>query len=101
MKRTQSASDKAHLSRVAEMGCIVCELCYGWPETPNEIHHVRLRHGWGRSSHKAVLPLCFVHHRGGMGVHAMGRAEFKDTHGYSEIELLEIVNRRLGIEVEE
>jgi len=80
------------------MGCICCELAYAWPDTPAEVHHVRVKHGWGRASHKATIPLCMPHHRGAMGVHSMGRQEFKDTHGYSEIELLEIVNKRLGVE---
>lgn len=98
MKRTSTVADKAHMAKVAAMGCICCSECYGWNETPAQVHHVRVRHGWGRSSHKATIPLCEPHHEGAMGVHTLGRGEFKDTHGYSEIELLEIVNKRLGVE---
>lgn len=98
MKRTQSASDKAHLAKVAQMGCVCCEICYAQHDTPAQVHHCRLRHGWGRTSHKAVIPLCPQCHTGRWGVHSLGRQEFKDTHGYSEIELLEIVNKRLGVE---
>lgn len=94
MKRTKTAEEKRIMQRVAEMGCIVCEHM-GFPGTPAQIHHVRARHGWGRSSHKAVIPLCREHHLGATGVHSMGREQFKDMYGKSEIELLEIVLNRL------
>jgi hypothetical protein len=95
MKRTQSAADKRHLSAVGAMDCIVCELI-GQPGTPAQIHHVRERHGWGRSGHDKVIPLCATHHTGKGGVHDMGRDEFKQMYGYSEIELLEIVAGRIA-----
>ena len=94
MKRTSTAEEIRIMRRVAEMGCIVCERM-GYPGTPAEIHHVRVNHGWGRSSHKAILPLCPEHHRGNTGVHSMGREQFRDMYGKSEIELLEIVLNRL------
>lgn len=94
MKRTRTAEEKRIMQAVAEMGCIVCERM-GYPGTPSQIHHVRARHGWGRSSHKAIIPLCMEHHTGATGVHSMGREQFKDMYGKSEIELLEIVLNRL------
>ncbi len=94
MKRTSTAEEKRIMRRVAEMGCLVCERM-GYPGTLAEIHHVRARHGWGRSGHKAILPLCPEHHRGNTGVHNMGREQFRDMYGKSEIELLEIVLNRL------
>lgn len=94
MKRTKTAEEKRVMQAVAEMGCIVCERA-GYPGTPAQVHHVRARHGWGRSSHKAVIPLCWEHHLGSTGVHSMGRQEFEDLHGISEIRLLEIVVKRL------
>lgn len=94
MKRTSTAEEIRIMRRVAEMGCIVCERM-GYPGTPAEIHHVRVNHGWGRSSHKAILPLCPEHHRGNTGVHSMGREQFRDMYGKSEIELFEIVLNRL------
>lgn len=95
MKRKATAKDKRHMSRVAEMGCIVCELFYNVYEPRVQVHHVRANHGWGRSSHKAIIPLCYEHHQGITGVHSMGREQFNDLYGKSEIEFLEIVLNRL------
>lgn len=94
MKRARTAEEERMMSNVGEMGCLVCEHM-GYPGTPAELHHVRARHGWGRSSHKAIIPLCPEHHRGNKGVHSMGRQQFKDMYGKSEIEFLEIVLNRL------
>ena len=100
MKRAATAEEKRHLAYVASLGCICCELALGIPGSPAEVHHVRARHGWGRTSHMAVIPLCPIHHKdSGFGVHDMGREEFKGKYGYSEIEMLEIVNERLGVTV--
>lgn len=97
MKRAATAAEKRHMQKVAELGCIVCELA-GFKDTPSEVHHVRARHGWGRSSHLATIPLCPIHHRGNHGVHSMGRDQFEEMHGKSELELLAIVKNKLGVE---
>lgn len=98
MKRTATAAEKRHMAYVAAMGCVLCELALDLPGSPAQVHHCRVNHGWGRSSHFAVIPLCEPHHTGsGYGIHSMGRDEFKAKYGYSEIELLEIVNQRLGV----
>lgn len=94
MKREKTAEERQIMRAVAEMGCIVCEQM-GFPGTPAQIHHVRARHGWGRSSHKAIIPLCMEHHTGKTGVHSMGREQFESMYGISEIGLLEIVLNRL------
>ena len=96
MKRKASAEEKRHLAKVAAMGCAVCEFCLGYEGTPAQVHHVRVEHGWGRSGHKNTIPLCEPHHTGsGMGVHSMGREEFTEMYGRSELELLELVNERV------
>ena len=95
MKRCSTAADRRHLANVAALGCVVCRYCYGHADTPAEVHHVRVLHGWGRSSHTATIPLCYEHHRGNTGVHSMGRQPFTDLHGKSEIDLLNIVNIQL------
>lgn len=97
MKRSSTAAEKRHMQRVAEMGCIACSYIYGHSDTPAEVHHVRLNHGWGRSGHLMTIPLCFEHHRGKAGVHNMGRDEFEALHGFSELRLLEIVQDKLGV----
>ena len=98
MKRTANAAEKRHMASVASLGCILCELALDLPGSPAQVHHVRVNHGWGRSGHMAVIPLCEPHHTGtGYGVHDMGRDEFKAKYGYSEIELLEVINGKLGM----
>ncbi len=92
MKRSATAAEKRHLAAVAAMPCILCQHI-GFDGTPAEVHHVRVNHGWGRSSHGAVIPLCPEHHRGNSGVHAMGRIQFTKTYGISEIDLLDAVTR--------
>jgi hypothetical protein len=88
-------ADRAHMGAVAAMGCCLCEHL-GSGATPAEVHHVRARHGWGRSGHDKVIPLCRAHHTGQPGgVHDMGREEFTALYGVSEIELLERVTLRL------
>ena len=97
MKRTATAAERRHLASVSAMGCIVCVECLGQGETPAVVHHVRSRHGWGRSSHMDTIPLCPEHHTGKAGVHSMGRDEFTAMHGISELYLLALVNEQLGV----
>ena len=96
MKRSSTAADRRHLAQVAALGCIVCSHCNGINETPAEVHHVRVNHGWGRSGHTMTIPLCPEHHVGKTGVHSMGRAEFERLHGYGELDLLAIVQDVIG-----
>jgi hypothetical protein len=98
MKRTSTAAERRHLASVAALGCIVCSHCHGHQDTPAQVHHVRVSHGWGRSSHTMTIPLCPEHHTGTSGVHSNGRDEFEQLHGYSEIDLLAIVHTQMGIE---
>lgn len=94
MKRKATADEKKYLAAVARMGCIVCE-SMGFYGTPAQVHHVRLNHGWGRSGHKATIPLCREHHIGDTGVHSMGRDQFKQMYGKTEIEFMQDVQERL------
>lgn len=90
------AMNKAHLRRIAEMGCIVC-LREGLGKSPAEVHHIRAGQGMGqRADDTEAIPLCPLHHRlGGHGVafHAGPRA-FERRFG-TERELLDDVRRRL------
>ena len=55
---------KAHMARVAALGCIACMLDIN-PGTPAELHHPREGAGAGqKSSDMDVIPLCPPHHRG-------------------------------------
>jgi hypothetical protein len=87
-----STAEKRHLSRVADLGCIVCG-------QPAEIHHPRDNVGMAqRAPHCDAIPLCPNHHRiGGHGfaLHA-GQVAFENTFG-TEAELLAEVRAELGI----
>ncbi len=80
--------EKAHLSRVAGLGCILCRhLELG--ETPAEIHHPREDQGMGeRASHWLAVPLCHEHHLGQSGVHGLGTRGFERRYKLSELDLL-------------
>lgn len=86
------AVNRAHLERMAALGCIVCRR-QGYGKTPAEIHHLRANQGMGqRASDFEAIPLCPQHHRlGGHGVayHA-GRQAFEARYG-TERELLDVV----------
>ena len=99
MKRTKTASERRYLAAVAALPCIVCMECLGQLNHEVQVHHVKTRHGWGRSSHFDTLPLCWVHHQDQKyGVHGMGKEQFTAMYGKSEIELLQIVKEKLHVE---
>lgn len=87
--------EKAHLSAVASLGCIICRRL-GYMDTPCEIHHIRSGVGKAqRSSHFDVLPACPEHHRGATGIHGLGTKGFVKRYGVTEHELLEEVRKLL------
>lgn len=62
-------AERAHMGRVAELGCIVCRLLgnYG---SPAQVHHIREGQGMSqRASHWLTIGLCPEHHTGPMGIH--------------------------------
>lgn len=87
-----SKAEKAHLDKVASLGCIICG-------GVAEIHHIRMGMGLGqRNSHLNVIPLCHLHHRtGGHGIafHA-GKKTWQKKYG-TEMELLNKVNERIKL----
>ena len=65
-KAAPDADEKAHMDRVARMGCLVCG-------KPAELHHSMSAPGKiRRRDHRFVVPLCEVHHRGRVGDHGLG-----------------------------
>jgi len=83
--------EKKHMSRVADLGCIVCRRM-GYLNSPAEIHHKRAGTGAGkRSSHLNVIPLCPEHHRGDTGLHGLGSKGFVKHYGYDEDDMLKEV----------
>ena len=91
-------AEREYLSKVAEIGCIICYR-NGYPQTPCEIHHIRdVGLGLGvRNNHANTLPLCPLHHRGNDGIHGMGRKAWERKYG-TQWELLEIVQGILNDE---
>lgn len=89
-------AERAHMSRVADIGCILC-LHLGTPGTPAELHHPRTGAGAGRkASNFDVIPLCPAHHRSSNGaLHAMGRKAFERHYGVTELQLLELTRNQL------
>lgn len=80
--------DKKWLSRVADLGCIICRNDFGMI-TAAEIHHTRFNCGMGqRADDRSVIPLCFHHHsaQGADGFHKAPRT-WQEKHG-TERELL-------------
>lgn len=98
MKRTANKAEREHMAAVKALGCVLSYKLSGKWGTPCEVHHCRVTHGWGRSSHFATIGLTPYFHRDGKaGIHGMGREEFTKKYGVSELELLEIVNKKLGV----
>lgn len=77
-----------YLSKVAELGCILCQRL-GHHDTPAEIHHLRAGRGLSqRSKDKEAIPLCPEHHRGSTGFHGLGKRAFELRYETTETELL-------------
>jgi hypothetical protein len=98
-RKARSKATKAHMSRVAELGCIAC-LIAGTPGTSPELHHPRTDAGTGQKAPDSdVIPLCHAHHRGTQhprvpSIH-LDRLNFIETFG-SEAELLARVRKQLA-----
>lgn len=89
-------AERAHLSAVAELGCILCARL-GTPGTPAEIHHPRDGQGMSqRAPHSEAIGLCAYHHRSSEGFHGLGRRGFEATYGVTERELLNHVRELLA-----
>jgi Recombination enhancement, RecA-dependent nuclease len=89
-------AEKAHLTRVAALGCIVCRRL-GIHDSPAEIHHPRTSAGLGhKATHFEALPFCPNHHRNGPdALHVMGRKAWEAHFGFTELELLAQVREML------
>ena len=83
-------AEKRHLSRIADMGCLICG-------APAEIHHLRTVCGMSqRANNYLTIGLCPEHHRQGAFGHAIhnGYQEFSKNYG-SEGDLLAETIKRL------
>jgi hypothetical protein len=64
--RQPKAEEKRLWKRVLKLPCIVA-MCGIWPVT---LHHCGTGAG-GRKNHKKVLPLCWEHHLGDVGINSL------------------------------
>jgi len=98
--KTKTKAEKEWLSRVAGLGCIVCERSLGIEDCPALIHHVR--HGYGKGQKAphigGTIPLCWAHHdaQSAAGYHH-APYDWQKRYG-TEKELLDIVNEKLGFD---
>ena len=81
MKKAPTKAEREHLSKVASLGCLVCQ-------RPANVHHIRpIGLGMGmRSSHYQTIPLCRDHHQGQFSIHNC-KQEFEAMYG-TEHEML-------------
>lgn len=78
-----SRASKAHMDRVAAIGCILCKRL--GEDSPAELHHV---FDSAARSDFLVIPLCPYHHRGGGGFHTLGQGAFERQYKTTEANLL-------------
>ena len=91
----QKVSEKEHLNRVAELGCVLCWILYN-EYTPCQVHHLKKGCGIGqRASHFITCGLCPEHHTGQTGFHGLGRRAFEARYGLTELDLLAWVIEKL------
>lgn len=68
MKRASqpNASEREHMQKVSELGCVACYVLSGLWGTPSAIHHISgsRRTDVNPEPHKQVLGLCGAHHQG-------------------------------------
>lgn len=78
-----SAAGKRHMARVAQLPCAICGA------RPVEVHHIREGQGAAqRAQDGLTVPLCTDHHRGGEGIHGLGRKGFYMRYKRDELDLL-------------
>ncbi|MCP3681566.1 MAG: hypothetical protein GY861_02655 [bacterium] len=90
MPKQATKAEKAHMDKVASLGC-----CLPNCGQPAIIHHVR-KHG-SKRDHMKVIPLCPMHHRNegefGVAIHA-GKNEWEKNFGTEE-SWLKVVGYRI------
>lgn len=80
-------AEKLHKTALARLGCVVCRRVFGITDGPVELHHLRTG-GWGRGDYKSLIPVCWPHHRGDIGIHGMGTRGFEKHYGFTQLDLL-------------
>lgn len=85
-----NTKEKAHMSIVAQIGCVICRRDDG-VRADAEVHHIA--EGSAPRSDYMTAGLCVEHHRGAIGVHGAGVKKFLMMYRLpSEESLLGLVN---------
>ena len=81
-KKVATRLEREHMSKVASLGCLVCQ-------RPANVHHIRpIGLGIGmRSGHYQTIPLCYDHHQGQFSIHNC-KEQFEARYG-TEHEMLQ------------
>lgn len=92
-------AEKRHLTRLAGMGCVLCQALDQPQEGKTYVHHIRAGQGISqRSPHWLAIPLCHECHQGKCGIH--GDRSLLRIAKVEELDLLamtiEQLSRRLG-----
>ena len=84
-KKVATKLEREHMSKVASLGCLVCQ-------RPANVHHIRpVGLGIGmRSGHDQTIPLCYDHHQGQFSIHNC-KEQFEAMYGTEE----ELLHRTL------
>lgn len=87
-KKAMTAAESRFVDAAVRAGCRLC-LYLGLGETPALWHHKRTGTGKMRAAHTHGCALCQNHHvSSGVGVHDMGRSQFAEMYGISEVGLI-------------
>jgi hypothetical protein len=91
-------AQRKYQQRARDLGCALCRRL-GLGATPASLHHPRTGVGAARKAGEfEVIPLCYAHHQGGVGVHGMGRKAWERVFGITEAELTAETQRLAGLE---
>jgi hypothetical protein len=80
-------AERWHKEKVTSLGCRLCCLLHGCDPGPVELHHLRTG-GWGKGDYKTLMGLCYLHHRGAEGIHALGTKAWEKRFNVTQKELL-------------
>lgn len=88
-------SGKAHMARIAQMPCALCQELGVEQSTPTQVHHIRTGQGMAqRASDHLTIPLCYDCHQGDLGIH--GDRTLLRIAKAEELDLLAATIARLG-----
>lgn len=90
----KTAAEERHHDRLAQMGCLLCDLLDMPQASRTEVHHIRAGQGMSqRAGHYLAVPLCGDCHRGPTGVH--GDQTLLRIAKTTELDLLDMTIGRL------